>query len=200
MQGVLFIAAELHKLVRQMESTPYAGPIIGARILTVNINPPVSPSNENRQALPPPNAIRVVIVASDALTRAGLASILAAESDLLTVGQFDPLADLESALQIFQPHVLLWDIGYAAEVDLNVLAAYVDRDSSEPTVPVLALLADGDAVAAAWNAGVRALVPRRASAQTLIAALQAAAVGLVVLDADAAAGASLRPSQRAAAV
>jgi DNA-binding NarL/FixJ family response regulator len=132
------------------------------------------------------HALRVVIVASDGLTRAGLAAILAAESGLITVGQVDPREGLDTLAQVFHPDVILWDIGYAAEADLDTLAAYVDRDSTEPAIPVLALLADGDAVAAAWNAGVRALVPRRSPASTLIAALHAAAAGLVVIDLDAA--------------
>jgi DNA-binding NarL/FixJ family response regulator len=152
----------------------------------VNNHPPISAIAMTRPRAPASDALRVVIVATDTLTRAGLASILAAEQNLLTVGQVDPRDELQDLRHLFHPDILLWDIGYAGESDLDTLATYLDTDSSAPALPVLALLADGDAAAAAWNAGVRALVPRRASASTLIAALHAAAAGLIVLDPEAA--------------
>lgn len=129
----------------------------------------------------PDNTLRVLIVAADALTRAGLAAILATQEDLQTVGQLDPTADLEDALAVFQPDVMLWDIGYIVDDALEILADFTQQ-SSAPTIPILALLADSTLATAVWQSGVRALLPRSAPVATLAAALHAAAANLVVLD------------------
>ena len=134
----------------------------------------------------PDRALRILIVAADALTRAGLAAILATQPGLQAVGQLQPTDDLDDALAIFQPDVLLWDIGYAAEESLEALADFTQQESSAPSVPVLALVADSTLAPAAWQAGVRALIPRSAPAATLAAALHAAGANLVVLDTRAA--------------
>lgn len=134
----------------------------------------------------PERVLRILIVAADALTRAGLASILTAQADLQSVGQLQPTDDLDNALAVYLPDVMLWDIGYAAEETLEQLADFTQHGSSAPTVPVLALLADSSLAPIAWQAGVRALIPRSASTATLSAALHAAAANLVVLDARSA--------------
>ena len=53
----------------------------------------------------PDRALRILIVAADALTRAGLAAILATQPGLQAVGQLQPTDDLDDALAIFQPDV-----------------------------------------------------------------------------------------------
>ena len=59
----------------------------------------------------PDRALRILIVAADALTRAGLAAILATQPGLQAVGQLQPTDDLDEALTVLQPDVLLLDIG-----------------------------------------------------------------------------------------
>lgn len=129
----------------------------------------------------PDRPLRILIVAADALTRAGLAAILSTQTELQTVGQLQPSDDLENALSVFQPDVMLWDIGYGAEDALDALSDFTQL-SSAPTIPVLALLADSDLAPSVWQAGVRALLPRSAPVATLAAALHAAAANLVILD------------------
>jgi DNA-binding NarL/FixJ family response regulator len=126
-------------------------------------------------------SLRILIVAADALTRAGLAAILATQPELLAVGQLQPSDDLDNALTVFQPNVMLWDIGYVADDALEALVEFTQH-SSVPTIPLLALLADSALASAVWQAGVRAVIPRSAPIATLAAALHAAAANLVVLD------------------
>lgn len=133
----------------------------------------------------PERTLRILVVAADALTRAGLAAILTTQPDLQTVGQLDPTEDLDDALAVFQPDVILWDVGYVADDALDALAEFIQL-SSAPTTPIVALLADSTLATAVWQAGVRALIPRSAPVATLAAALQAAAANLVVLDARSA--------------
>lgn len=129
----------------------------------------------------PEQVLRVLIVAADALTRAGLAAILATQSDLQTVAQLQPTDDLENALNVFQPDVLLWDIGYDADEALELLAEH-NHQTTAPTIPMLALLADATLAPTVWQTGVRALLPRSTPIATLASALHAAAANLIVLD------------------
>lgn len=133
----------------------------------------------------PDRALRILIVAADALTRAGLAAILATQNDLQTVAQLQPTDDLENAINVFQPDVLLWDIGYDADEALDLLAEH-NQQTTAPTTPMLALLADATLAPAVWQTGVRALLPRSAPIATLAAALHATAANLVVLDSNSA--------------
>ena len=129
----------------------------------------------------PDRLLRILIVAADALTRAGLSAILATQTDLQAVGQLQPTDDLDDALKVFQPDVILWDIGYAGDDALEALSDFTQHTSA-PTLPLLALLADPSIAPSVWQAGVRALLPRSAPVATLAAALHAAAANLVVLD------------------
>ena len=126
-------------------------------------------------------SLRILIIAADTLTRAGLSAILATEPALQSVGQLQPTDDLDNAIAIFQPDVLLWDIGYEAEETMEVLSEF-SQQTTAPAKPVVALLADTALASAVWQAGVRALLPRSAPVATLAAALRAAAANLVVLD------------------
>lgn len=129
--------------------------------------------------------LRILIVAADALTRAGLAAILATQTELQAIGQLQPTDDIDKALIVYQPDIILWDIGYAADDALEALAEFTQQTSA-PTIPLLALLADSTLAHSVWQAGVRALIPRSAPIATLAAALYAAVANLVVLNARAA--------------
>jgi DNA-binding NarL/FixJ family response regulator len=56
--------------------------------------------------------LRVLIVADDPLARAGLAALLADQPDCLVVAQVAEDADLLSALDVYRPHVVVWDLGW----------------------------------------------------------------------------------------
>jgi DNA-binding NarL/FixJ family response regulator len=129
----------------------------------------------------PDRTLRILIVAADALTRAGLAAILATQEGLQTIGQLQPTDDLEDALAVFRPDIILWDIGYATEDTLEALADFAQQPLTL-AVPILALLTDPSLAATVWQTGVRALIPRSAPVATLAAALHAAAANLIILD------------------
>lgn len=133
----------------------------------------------------PDRPLRILIVAADALTRAGLSAILSTQDGLQTIGQLQPADNLDEEVAIYQPDVLLWDIGYDADDALELLTAFTQQTTA-PSIPLVALLADTALATAVWQAGVRALLPRTAPVATLAAALQAAAANLIVLDPQAA--------------
>ena len=126
--------------------------------------------------------LRVLIVADDPLARAGLAALLAELPELVIAGRIAGSDDIEAAMQVHQPDVLLWDIGWKPE---GALARLADRP---PGLPVVALVEDEAFALAAWQAGAQGVLARdRGSATLSVAALSvallAAGEGLSVLDA-----------------
>ena len=126
--------------------------------------------------------VRVLICAVDLLARMGLAALLAEQPTLTIVGQ------VAKSLAVFQPDVVLWDLGWSG-TSLEVLSAFVDDGP-----PVLALLDDEGAVAEVWAAGVRGILLRNVPATTLAAALQALFYELIVLTPGLVAGVPLPTS------
>jgi DNA-binding NarL/FixJ family response regulator len=129
--------------------------------------------------------LRVLIVADDPLARAGLATLLTHQPDCSVVGQVAAQADVLAGLHLYQPDVVVWDLGWEptpwpaeAPTDLERLAEV--RDTGQP---VVALLSDDRYAALVWASGVRGLLLRDVDAATLALALPAVARGLVVCDA-----------------
>ena len=143
-------------------------------------------------SLPP---LRVLIVADDPLARAGLAAMLTGVPDCRVVGQSRGDGDMATALEVYRPDVVLWDMGWeplSAAASASV-APTPGSDDGWPALArlmevrdtghaVVALLADDAQVTALWAAGVRCLLLREVSAEKLISALAAAVQGLVVLE------------------
>jgi two-component system nitrate/nitrite response regulator NarL len=127
------------------------------------------------------DGLRVLVVAEDPLARAGLAAVLRGQPGCTVVGQVAATADLGGQLAIYRPDAIVWDLGWDAG---QVIGPDGDRpgDLPEVEVPVVALLPDERSAAGTWLAGARGMVLRDIAADALVAALQAAAAGLVVLD------------------
>ena len=125
--------------------------------------------------LEPP--VRLLIVAEDILARTGLASVLDGRADVLVVGQSAPLGDLEAMLEASRPDVLLWDLGWNADVPIEVLA---ERSPDLP--PVVALLPGPAHAAEARRAGARGLMARDTDVEMLALAVLAVRRGLRVMD------------------
>ncbi|RIK40470.1 MAG: hypothetical protein DCC55_14995 [Chloroflexi bacterium] len=121
--------------------------------------------------------MRVFVTAPDPLARAGLVALLATQPQVETVGQAAPDRELLASSQTYQPALILWDLGWDPGVTVELLA-----DLAEELPPIVALVADEEAVAAVWAAGVRGLLPRDTDSATLIAGLVAVAQGLWVVD------------------
>jgi two-component system, NarL family, response regulator YdfI len=123
--------------------------------------------------------IRVFIVAASPLARAGLENLLAARG-LEIVGSAASVDGVSSQLLDAEPEAILIDT--SGEASESVLESLGESDlASEAALVVLVDHPSGSS-AEALRAGVRAVLPSDVSPGQLVAALQAAASGLVVLN------------------
>ena len=123
------------------------------------------------------NPLRVLIVAADQLSRAGLAAMLGQQSGVEVAGQAAEDEDLDSILEVYEPDVLVWDFGWNPVGSLTRLS-----ELPESAPPVVALLPDDSITAQTRAAGARGLLLRSSDIENLVAALVAVAQGLVVSD------------------
>jgi two-component system, NarL family, nitrate/nitrite response regulator NarL len=121
--------------------------------------------------------LRVLLIADNPLARMGLSALLNEQRELTIVGQVSGGDNLLDDIDLYQPNILVWDLGWEAESAPERLA-----DLGRENRPILALLADESTAAEAWAAGVRGLLPRMTNSDRLYAAVQAIAQGLVILD------------------
>jgi DNA-binding NarL/FixJ family response regulator len=130
------------------------------------------------------NELRVLIVADDPLARAGLAAMLADQPGCTVVGQVAESADLLASLDVYRPEVVVWDLGWDAASASSSLEETLERlsDLGDAGASVVALIPDAAYAVEAQTAGARGLLLRDSGAEHLVAALMAAAQGLVVLD------------------
>jgi two-component system nitrate/nitrite response regulator NarL len=130
--------------------------------------------------------LRVLIVADDPLVRAGLAALLAEQSGCVVVGQVAEDSDLESALDVYRPDAVVWDLGWegASAPSVGGPASGLERlaELAGESLALVVLLADENHAVQAYMAGARGMLPRDTGGERLAAALMAAAEGLVVLD------------------
>ena len=123
--------------------------------------------------------IRVFLIAALPLARATLQDRFKAQS-VKIVGSAPSIDALGGDLSDSQADVLLVDAsGESPEAIIESLA-YADLATEVPTV-ILAEPGSPTVSAQALQAGIRSMLPSEASTNQLIAALQAAAAGLVVL-------------------
>ncbi len=123
--------------------------------------------------------IRVFLIAASSLTRAGLQNRLNAKN-VKIVGTAATIDALGSELSDTKADVLLVDaVGEPPEA---IIESLVDSDlAAEIPIVVLAEPSSPAVSTQALHAGIRALLPNEIPADQLVAALQAAAAGLVVL-------------------
>jgi DNA-binding NarL/FixJ family response regulator len=127
--------------------------------------------------------IRVFLIAASPVARTLLQNRLKAQS-VKVVGSAATLDGLGSELSDAHADVLLIDAAGDTREDPpeTVIELLADSDLAEE-IPVIVLTDDASAalVTQSLRAGVRALLPSEISTDQLIAALQAAAAGLIVL-------------------
>ena len=126
--------------------------------------------------------IRVLVVATSAVTRAGLEAILAREPSFVVVGS-EGSASLGEEIAEHEPDVVIVE---AMDHDDNIFTALRlhagELDDGARASPAFILLGDDSDASQAMRAlrsGVRGLLPRDAGAQEIVAAVMAAAAGLV---------------------
>ena len=135
--------------------------------------------------VPLPPDTRVMVVAGDALTRAGLAALLADQPGYLVAGQAAVDSQLVPLVDVLQPDILLWDLGWESSASLEAMSQLTEEGH-----PVLALLPDESLATEVWSAGARGVLLRDSPVAAVLAALAATSQGMVVLDP------SLAPSVR----
>jgi DNA-binding NarL/FixJ family response regulator len=127
----------------------------------------------------------VLVAAASAVTRAGLEAILAREPSLVVVGSATPGASLAEEIAEHEPDVLL--VEFAGSYDDALTLLHVtsgDPDDGvrpSPSVVVLADESEATPLVAAFGAGLRGLLPRDARPPEIVAAVGAAAAGLVTV-------------------
>jgi len=125
-----------------------------------------------------------MVHAKNSIIQAGLESILRTHPGLMVVGSPSNSVSLSRRMQEYQPDVVLlewrendndpeWETLLTNGTGVSNFAIVVLADSE-----------DNDWVADALNKGVRAILPPRASTDEIVAAVVAAATGLVVLYPD----------------
>jgi two-component system, NarL family, response regulator YdfI len=118
---------------------------------------------------------RVLIAASSAVVRAGLESLLATVPMFQVVGSFG--IDMAVArLEDLEPDIVLLDVESISDESMSLVI-----ESGAARI----ILTDAENFAVINHPRVRAILPRDASSEEIIAALQAAATGLIALHPDA---------------
>ena len=124
--------------------------------------------------------IRVLIGARSEVVRAGLTCLLTADPMFQVVGTFS-IDDL-TRVEDLQPEVVLLDLDSPS--DESLLAAIQSGDALVNS-SLMILTEDPESLAVdVLGSGLRAILPRYATPEEIIAAIQAAATGLVALHPD----------------
>ena len=123
--------------------------------------------------------IRLLIAAPSAIVRAGLESVGAQGSGIEVVGAAG-LAGLSAAIDRHQPDVVLAAVEAHHDEPPEDLIALAARDGA-PAIVVLAPDLQSSWTGDALRAGIRAVLPGDLGPREIVAAVEAAAAGLVVL-------------------
>src|ERR1700693_768754 len=123
-------------------------------------------------------AIRIAVVATSAVRRAGLESIVRSHADFHLAGSFGVVASL---------------VPFARNTELDVIV--IDSDSirdlllepiSEATIVLLTEVSDARSISRLLRIGVRAILSRESDPDNVLSAIYAVYDGLVLLSAPAA--------------
>lgn len=126
----------------------------------------------------------VMVHAENTITQAGLESILRSHPDFSVVGSASNAVSLLKQVEELQPDVVLLEwLGEENESVWEILQT-LSTGLSSPAIVVLTDAEDEAWATEALKSGVRAILPRKASTDEMIAAVVAAATGLIVLHPD----------------
>jgi two-component system, NarL family, response regulator YdfI len=127
--------------------------------------------------------IRVLIAARSTIARTGLEALLATQATLVAVGSAPDIVSFMPQVEDLQPDVVLVELEAFDDETLANLQA-LNASSRPPACVVLTDDGPEGWVAEVLRAGIRAILPRQASGSEIVAAVEAAATGLVVLHRD----------------
>lgn len=120
----------------------------------------------------------VLVAAPSAVVRAGLESILAGYPSIEVVGQATGRDDLADQVERFRPDVVLIEQQDARSIGM---LPFLPDGAGPPAFVVLTPDPEVTDLAAALGHGGRAVLPRNAEPREIVAAVEAAAAGLVTL-------------------
>jgi DNA-binding NarL/FixJ family response regulator len=121
--------------------------------------------------------IQVLIVAEDALSRYGLSKILSDQDGLKVIGAFQADQFSQADLELYQPDILLWDMG---RNNGPVLDHILGLELGIQTRMVI--LAPENDQALFWNEHISGILSRNVDEAQLLASLRAVALGLMVFE------------------
>lgn len=127
---------------------------------------------------------RVLVVAASAVVRAGLEAILRAASTIEVSGSAGSVLDLASEIDVARPDVVLLELDRTVDAPHPDFLPLRGPAAASPLVVLLDNL-DKTSVVKLMRVGARAVLPRDAAGEEIIAAVEAAAVGLLVVPGDA---------------
>ena len=123
--------------------------------------------------MPAPNSVRVLVVAADNLTGAGLSALISELPGFSVVGQTPDAEKMAADIDLYEPDIVVWDVSESPE--RLTLLQHIDA-------PVIAIVATDDAAGLAWSHGARGILSRNVGRASLAAAIRAAAEGLTVIN------------------
>ena len=125
--------------------------------------------------------IRVLIGARSEVVRAGLASLLTADPRFQVVGTFS-IDDALTRVEDLQPEIVLLDLESPSDESLS---AAIQSGGALVNSSLIILTEDPESLAVdVLGSSLRAILPRYATPEEIIAAIQAVATGLVALHPD----------------
>jgi two-component system, NarL family, response regulator YdfI len=124
---------------------------------------------------------RVLVGASSEVVRAGLASLLTSDFTLQVVGTFS-IDDALTRFEDLQPDIVLLDLESPSDESMSAAI----QSGGVPVSSALVILTEDpeNLPVDVLGSGLRAILPRYATPEEIIAAIQAAATGLVALHPD----------------
>ncbi len=125
------------------------------------------------------NPLRVLICGPDLFARMGLAALLADQSEINVVGQLAWAPDGLTQFAVYQPDVILWDVGWTVSAHLDGLTAVIDAGYGS-----VVLLPDSESASLVYASGVQGMLLRTSDGTALASALVAVSNGLRVLAPD----------------
>jgi NarL family two-component system response regulator YdfI len=126
---------------------------------------------------------RVLIAAESSISQRRLEALIRGDSLIEIVGSVEPgSGSLAHEIEDLQPDVIILE---RRNFDEDTLAlVFPTEDASGPGIVLLTDQVTGETARAAFRAGVRAVLPRDAAGEEILAAIAAAAAGLIALNAE----------------
>ena len=118
-------------------------------------------------------AIRIAVVATFAVRRAGLESIIRSHAEFHLAGSFGTLASLVSFARSTELDVIV--------IDSDSVHDLLRERTSDAAIVLLAEVSDARSIARLLRSGVRAILSRESAADDVLSAIYAAYDGLVLL-------------------